>query len=50
MLGYNFEFEGYCILIVINGEEVLLLISEEVLDVIVFDWMFLNVLGIEVCC
>jgi len=49
MLGYNLESEGYRISTAINGEEALLLISEEAPDVIVLDWMLPNVSGIEVC-
>ena len=49
MLGYNLESEGYRISTAINGEEALLLISEEAPDIIVLDWMLPNVSGIEVC-
>ena len=49
MLGYNLESEGYRISTAVNGEEALLLISEEAPDIIVLDWMLPNVSGIEVC-
>ena len=49
VLKYNLESEGYSVSFAVNGEEALLMISEELPDVIVLDWMLPNVSGIEVC-
>lgn len=49
VLSYNLEAEGYRVSYAINGEEALLLVSEEAPDIIVLDWMLPNVSGIEVC-
>ncbi len=49
VLKYNFESEGYKVSFAINGEEALLMITEDLPDVIVLDWMLPNVSGIEVC-
>ena len=49
VLKYNLESEGYKVSFAINGEEALLMISEDLPDVIVLDWMLPNVSGIEVC-
>jgi len=49
VLKYNLETEGYKVSFAINGEEALLMISEDLPDVIVLDWMLPNVSGIEVC-
>ena len=49
VLKYNLESEGYTVSFAVNGEEALLMISEELPDVIVLDWMLPNVSGIEVC-
>ncbi|OUD10839.1 phosphate regulon transcriptional regulatory protein PhoB [Marivivens niveibacter] len=49
VLSYNLEAEGYRVSAAMNGEEALLLVSEEAPDVIVLDWMLPNVSGIEVC-
>ncbi len=49
VLSYNLESEGFRVSMAQNGEEALLLISEEAPDVIVLDWMMPNVSGIEVC-
>ena len=49
VLKYNLESEGYTVSFAVNGEEALLMISEEIPDVIVLDWMLPNVSGIEVC-
>ena len=48
VLKYNLESEGYTVSFAVNGEEALLMISEELPDVIVLDWMLPNVSGIEV--
>ena len=49
VLKYNLESEGYKVSFAINGEEALLMITEDLPDVIVLDWMLPNVSGIEVC-
>lgn len=49
VLSYNLEAEGYRVSFAVNGEEALLLVSEEAPDIIVLDWMLPNVSGIEVC-
>jgi two-component system phosphate regulon response regulator PhoB len=49
VLAYNLEAEGFRVSRAENGEEALLLISEEAPDLIVLDWMLPNVSGIEVC-
>ena len=49
VLKYNLESEGHTVSFAVNGEEALLMISEELPDVIVLDWMLPNVSGIEVC-
>jgi two-component system phosphate regulon response regulator PhoB len=49
VLKYNLESEGYKVSFAVNGEEALLMISEDLPDVIVLDWMLPNVSGIEVC-
>ena len=49
VLKYNLESEGYKVSFAINGEEALLMITEDLPDVIVLDWMLPNVSGLEVC-
>ena len=49
VLAYNLEAEGYRVAQADNGEEALLLVSEDAPDLIVLDWMLPNVSGIEVC-
>ena len=49
VLAYNLEAEGFRVSRAENGEEALLLVSEEAPDLIVLDWMLPNVSGIEVC-
>ena len=49
VLAYNLEAEGYRVSQADNGEEALLIVSEEKPDLIVLDWMLPNVSGIEVC-
>ena len=48
-LDYNLTSAGYRVSTASDGEEALLLISEEAPDIIVLDWMLPNVSGIEVC-
>jgi len=49
VLAYNLEAEGYRVAQADNGEEALLIVSEDAPDLIVLDWMLPNVSGIEVC-
>ncbi len=49
VLAYNLEAEGFRVQQADNGEEALLIVSEETPDLIVLDWMLPNVSGIEVC-
>ncbi|SLN26808.1 Phosphate regulon transcriptional regulatory protein PhoB [Roseivivax jejudonensis] len=49
VLGYNLEAEGFRVAKAANGEEALLLVSEENPDIIVLDWMLPKTSGIEVC-
>ncbi len=49
VLAYNLEAQGFRVAQADNGEEALLLATEEVPDLIVLDWMLPNVSGIEVC-
>ncbi len=49
VLAYNLEAEGFRVQQADNGEEALLIVSEETPDLIVLDWMLPNVSGIELC-
>jgi len=49
VLAYNLEAEGFAVNRARDGEEALLLISEDAPDIIVLDWMMPNLSGIEVC-
>ena len=49
VLAYNLEAEGFRVATADNGEEALMLVSEETPDLIVLDWMLPSVSGIEVC-
>ncbi|SMX28430.1 Phosphate regulon transcriptional regulatory protein PhoB [Pelagimonas phthalicica] len=49
ILSYNLEAEGFRVVRAENGEEALVMVSEESPDIIVLDWMMPNVSGIEVC-
>jgi two-component system phosphate regulon response regulator PhoB len=49
ILSYNLEAEGFRVVRAENGEEGLLMVSEEAPDIIVLDWMLPSVSGIEVC-
>lgn len=49
ILSYNLEAEGFRVVRAENGEEALVVVSEESPDIIVLDWMMPNVSGIEVC-
>jgi two-component system phosphate regulon response regulator PhoB len=49
LLRYNLEREGYRVLEAKDGEEALLVASEEKPDLILLDWMLPQLSGIEVC-
>ncbi len=49
VLAYNLAAEGFRVHQADNGEEALLIVSEETPDLILLDWMLPNVSGIEVC-
>ncbi|PHS79008.1 MAG: phosphate regulon transcriptional regulatory protein PhoB [Rhodospirillaceae bacterium] len=49
MLSYNLESAGFRILLANNGEEGLMMASENIPDAIVLDWMLPGLSGIEVC-
>jgi len=49
ILVYNIEAEGFRVSQAEDGEQGLLLVSEDPPDVIVLDWMLPSVSGIEVC-
>ena len=49
VLAYNLEAEGFRTSRAENGEEGLMVVSEDAPDVIVLDWMLPSVSGIEVC-
>lgn len=49
LLSYNLEASGFRVLTAQDGEEALLMITEEAPDVILLDWMLPRVSGIEVC-
>jgi two-component system phosphate regulon response regulator PhoB len=49
LLRYNLEREGYRVLEAKDGEEALLVASEEKPDLVLLDWMLPQLSGIEVC-
>jgi two-component system phosphate regulon response regulator PhoB len=49
VLAYNLEAEGYGVRRAQDGEEAMLLISEEAPDLIILDWMMPLMSGLEVC-
>ena len=49
VLAYNLEAEGFDVIQADNGEDALLLVSEEAPDIIILDWMMPKLSGIEVC-
>lgn len=49
LLRYNLEKEGYRALEASDGEQALMLASEETPDLVLLDWMMPKVTGIEVC-
>lgn len=46
---YNLEVEGYEVEMILCGDEVDICLQEQVLDLVIFDWMLLGVFGIELC-
>lgn len=49
LMEYNFDKEGFGVVVARDGEEALLKIEESRPDLVVLDWMLPNVSGIEVC-
>ncbi|WP_341213197.1 phosphate regulon transcriptional regulator PhoB [uncultured Limimaricola sp.] len=49
VLSYNLESEGFRISEAEDGDAALLMVSEEIPDLIVLDWMLPGVTGIEIC-
>ncbi|MFT6104915.1 MAG: two-component system phosphate regulon response regulator PhoB [Paracoccaceae bacterium] len=49
VLAYNLEAEGFRIARACDGEEAMLLVSEDPPDLIILDWMLPRLSGIEVC-
>lgn len=49
LLQWHFDSEGYAVRATPDGEEALLLVTEQVPDLVVLDWMIENLPGIEVC-
>lgn len=49
LLHYNLEKEGYRVLQARDGEEGLLIVSEQRPDLVMLDWMLPQISGIEVC-
>ena len=49
LLSYNFEAEGFTVRATGDGEEVETLVSEQLPDLILLDWMLPGLSGIEIC-
>tara|TARA_R110002096_G_C14651220_1_gene726479 strand:- start:106 stop:801 length:696 start_codon:yes stop_codon:yes gene_type:complete len=49
LLSYNLGVEGYAVLKAETGEEGLLILQEEPIDLILLDWMLPQISGLEVC-
>ena len=49
LLEFRFTAEGYAVTATADGDEALLLASEQVPDLVVLDWMIEGTSGIEVC-
>ncbi|MBM3525855.1 MAG: response regulator, partial [Alphaproteobacteria bacterium] len=49
LLRYNLEGEGFDVLVARDGEEALVVIDEQKVDLVILDWMLPQISGIEVC-
>lgn len=49
LLEYRFANEGYSVRVTADGDEAMLLATEDVPDLIILDWMIEGTSGIEVC-
>lgn len=49
LLQFRFESEGYNVRVTPDGDEALMLASEDVPDLVILDWMIEGTSGIEVC-
>ncbi len=49
LVKYNLEQEGFDVVTTEDGEEALVLADEEKPDLVLLDWMIVNLSGIEVC-
>ena len=49
LVEFRFRAEGYAVTVTPDGDEALLLASEEVPDLVILDWMIEGTSGIEVC-
>lgn len=49
LLQFRFESEGYDVRVTPDGDEALVLASEELPDLVILDWMIEGTSGIEVC-
>src|SRR5208282_1159852 len=49
LLRYNFEQEGFRVSAAADGEEALVMVSEDLPDLIVLDWMLPLMSGLDVC-
>ncbi|MFC3097680.1 MULTISPECIES: phosphate regulon transcriptional regulator PhoB [Alteraurantiacibacter] len=49
LLEYRFENEGYDVRVTADGEEAMVMASEEAPDLVILDWMIEGISGIEVC-
>ncbi|SMQ74358.1 two component transcriptional regulator, winged helix family [Altererythrobacter xiamenensis] len=49
LLRFRFESEGYNVRVTPDGDEALILASEDVPDLVILDWMIEGTSGIEVC-
>ena len=49
LLEYRFENEGYDVRVTADGEEAMVMASEDAPDLVILDWMIEGISGIEVC-